>query len=161
MPPAPRKRDSVGAPVECEIRLVDDDGRVVERGEVGELQVRGPQVFDGYVDDPGLNATAFVDGWFRMGDLARIDEGGEVHVVGRANEVINRGGDKISPAEVDAALLSLSGVADAATFGIAHPRLGQEVVAAVVRRPGAAVTADEVQARVAEEFRQLAPRKIA
>ena len=161
LPPAPRKRGSVGPPVECEIRLVDDDGRVVERGEVGELQVRGPQVFDGYIDDPGLNATAFVDGWFRMGDLARIDEDGEVHVVGRANEVINRGGDKISPAEVDAILLSLSGVADAAAFGIAHPRLGQEVVAAVVRRPGAAVTADEVQACVRMRLgARCAPRRV-
>lgn len=148
LPPAPRKRGSVGKPVACEIRLVGDDGQVVERGEVGEVQVRGPQLFDGYVDDPALDAEAFVDGWFRMGDLARIDEEGEVHLVGRSNEVINRGGDKISPAEVDAALLSLPGVADAAAFAVAHPRLGQEVVAAVVRRPGAAVTADEVQAHV-------------
>ena len=159
--PAPRKRDSVGTPVECEIRLIGDDGRVVGRGEVGELQVRGPQIFDGYFDDPELNAAAFEDGWFRMGDLARIDEDGEVRLVGRANEVINRGGDKVSPAEVDAVMLSLSGVADAAAFGIAHSRLGQEVVAAVVRRPGATVTAEAVQAHVRTRLgARCAPRRV-
>jgi len=161
LPPAPRKRDSVGTPVECEIRLVGDDGRVVGPGEVGELQVLGPQLFDGYVDDPGLNAAAFVDGWFRTGDLAIIDEDGEVRLVGRANEVINRGGDKISPAEVDAVLMTLSGVAEAAAFGIAHPRLGHEVVAAVVRRRGSAVTADEVRAQVRTRLgARCAPRRV-
>jgi len=161
LPPAPRKRDSVGTPVECEVRLVGDDGRVVERGAVGELQVRGPQIFDGYVDDPELNAAAFVDGWFRMGDLARIDEDGEIHLVGRANEVINRGGEKISPVEIDAALRSLSGVADAAAFGVEHPRLGQEVVAAVVRRPGATLTEDEVQGHVRARLgARSAPRRV-
>ena len=161
LPPAPRKRGSVGTPVACEVRLVGEDGRVVPPGAVGELQVRGPQVFDGYVDDPGLSAAAFVDGWFRMGDLARIDEDGEIFLVGRANEVVNRGGEKISPVEVDAALRSLPGVADVAAFGVPHARLGQEVVAAVVREPGSDLTAQAVQAHAREHLgARFAPRHV-
>ncbi len=161
LPPAPRKRGSVGTPVACEVRLVGDDGRVVPPGAVGELQVRGPQVFDGYLDDPELNAATFVDGWYRMGDLARVDEDGDIFLVGRVSEVVNRGGDKISPAEIDASLKSLPGVADVAAFAVPHPRLGQEVVAAVVRAPGSALTAQAVQAHVREHLgTRFAPRHV-
>jgi len=133
----PRKRGSVGRALDTEIRLVDGDGRVVGTGEAGEIQVRGPQVFDGYVDDDALGAASFVDGWFRMGDLARFDADGDLYVVGRVKDVINRGGDKIAPLEIDEVLRSLPGVADAAAFGVPHARLGEEVVAAVVPRDDA------------------------
>ncbi|CAG0966676.1 HIP---CoA ligase [Burkholderiales bacterium] len=161
LPPAPRVRGSVGAPLGCEVRLVDDGGRVVGAGEVGEIQVRGPQVFDGYVDDPELDARTFVEGWFRLGDLARFDARGELHVVGRAKEVINRGGEKISPVEIDDALRAVDGVADAAAFAIAHPRLGEEVVAAVVLRPGADADAERIAGAVRERLgARRAPRRI-
>ena len=133
----PRKRGSVGRVLDSELRLVDGDGRVVGAGKVGEVQVRGPQLFDGYVDDDALNAASFVDGWFRLGDLARLDADGDLYLVGRVKEVINRGGDKIAPLEIDDALKRLPGVVDAAAFGVPHARLGEEVVAAVVMRDGA------------------------
>jgi len=148
LPPAPRSRGSVGLPLGCEIRLADAEGRVVAPGDSGEIQVRGPQVFAGYIEDPALNARAFVDGWFRMGDLGRLDAAGEIHLVGRITEIVNRGGDKISPAEVDAALRAVPGVADAASFGIPHPRLGEELVAAIVRAPSSALLAESVTAHV-------------
>ena len=148
LPPAPRTPGSVGDPVACEVRLVGADGRAAVPGEIGELQVRGPQVFDGYVDDAALDAASFVDGWFRLGDLARVDGRGDYTIVGRTSELINRGGEKLAPLEIDAALRSIAGVADAAAFGVPHPRLGQEVVAAVVRGAGATLAAEDVQALV-------------
>lgn len=156
LPPAPRRTGSVGDPVASEVRIVGDDGREVPQGGVGELQVRGPQVFDGYLDDPALNAAAFVDGWFRTGDLARYDASGDVHLVGRATEMINRGGEKLAPLEIDAALLAIPGVADGAAFGVPHPRLGQEVVAAVVRAAGASLTDAELRSRT---HAALGPRR--
>jgi hypothetical protein len=125
------------------------------------MQVRGPQLFDGYFDDPELNAASFVDGWFRMGDLARFDADGELHLVGRVKEIINRGGDKIAPLEIDAMLRAIPGVADAAAFGIPHPRLNEEVVAAVVAQPGASLSADEILKRAREVLgANRAPRRV-
>ena len=105
--------------------------------------VRGPLVFPGYLDDPELTAASFAGDWFRTGDLGSIDDEGYVHVSGRIKEIINRGGEKISPVEIDAAIESLPGVKEAATFGIAHATLGEEVVAALVRQTDAAL--DEAQ----------------
>jgi acyl-CoA synthetase (AMP-forming)/AMP-acid ligase II len=161
LPPAPRRRGSVGPLVDCEVRLVDADGKVVPRGEIGEIQVRGPQVFDGYFAEPELDAASFVDGWFRMGDLGRFDDAGELCLAGRVKEVINRGGDKISPLEIDAVLRSLAGVADAAAFAIPHPRLGEEVVAAVVIRPEVRLDAQTVLAHARRVLgANRAPRRI-
>ncbi len=144
LPPEPRTVGSAGAPLLAEIRLLGDDGEVPPRGAAGEVLVRGPQVFDGYLDDAALDAGSRLDGWFRTGDLARFDEAGDLYVVGRVKEVINRGGEKIAPLEIDAALRAIPGVVDAAAFGIPHPTLGEEIVAAVVRGEGATVTEHEV-----------------
>jgi acyl-CoA synthetase (AMP-forming)/AMP-acid ligase II len=161
LPPATRSLGAVGPPLGCEIRLVDADGRVVNDGGSGEIEVRGPQVFDGYIDDPLQDAQAFVDGWYRMGDLGRFDAAGELHVLGRVKDVINRGGEKISPTEVDAALRSVEGIADAAAFGVAHPTLGEEIVAAVVRAPGSRIEAVQVIAKVRDRLGpQRAPRQL-
>jgi acyl-CoA synthetase (AMP-forming)/AMP-acid ligase II/acyl carrier protein len=161
LPPALRIRGSVGPLLACEVRLVDERGHAVARGEVGEVQVRGPQVFEGYIDDPALDAASFVDGWFRMGDLGRFDDAGELRLVGRVKEQINRGGDKISPAEIDAVLRVLPGIADAAAFPIPHPRLGEEVVAAVVLAPGAVASEEELLGRAREVLgANRAPRRL-
>jgi acyl-CoA synthetase (AMP-forming)/AMP-acid ligase II len=161
LPPAPRTAGGLGPPVLCEMRLVDVDGGVVAPGEVGEVQVRGPQVFDGYLDDDALNVRTRVDGWFRVGDLARFGADGELRLVGRAAEVVNRGGDKISPLEVDSALRSIAGVADAAAFGVPHPTLGEELVAAVVRaRDATLAEADVVAAAQARLGARRAPRRV-
>lgn len=161
LPPAPRSEGSVGPPLHTDVRMIDESGGEVAAGEVGEIVVRGPQVFDGYVDDDALNARAFVDGWFRTGDLGRFDAGGEVHVVGRLKDVINRGGDKISPAEIDSIILGIPGVADAACFGVPHPRLGEEVVAAVVIHATALVDERTVKRQVGERLGpRRAPRRV-
>lgn len=145
---APRTRGSVGRPVASEVRLVDGDGRDVPPGGTGEILVRSAQLCPGYLDDDELTSRAFADGWFRMGDLARFDSEGELHLVGRVKDVINRGGEKISPQEIEVALMALPEVADAAAFGVAHPRLGEEVVAAVVPATGPAPQADAILERL-------------
>lgn len=128
----------------AEIRLVNDTGRPVPPGEVGELEVRGPTVMRGYYRDAEENAAAFRDGWFRTGDLARVDDEGYVSIAGRKKDTILRGGYSVFPREVEDVLLSHPGVAEAVVVGVPDERLGQEVKAVVVPRDGARVTAEDV-----------------
>jgi len=143
---APRKKGTVGIPVErfgvpnTEVRIRSLDGGFLIAGERGEIVVRGDQVFEGYENAPELTEQAFVDGWFRTGDEGFFDEDGYLHLTGRIKEMINRGGEKVSPAEVDAALLAHPDVVEAATFPLRHPTLGEEVAAAVVQAPGSGLT---------------------
>ncbi len=137
--------ECIGRPAAgAEIRLVDGEGRPVPPGAVGEMEVRGPTVMRGYSGDPEENAAAFRDGWFRTGDLARIDEEGYVSISGRKKDTILRGGYSVFPREVEDVLLSHPGVAEAVVVGVPDERLGQEVKAVVVPRDGAHVTAEEV-----------------
>jgi len=157
LPPRRRKRGSVGLPVVNEVALLDGAGNIFPAGGPGEIVVRGPTVFRGYLDDPELNAASFIGEWFRTGDLGRIDEDGYVYVSGRIKEIINRGGEKISPVEIDLAIESLRGVKEAAAFAVPHPTLGEEMVAAVVREENAAID----EAAVVEQVRARAgPRKV-
>jgi acyl-CoA synthetase (AMP-forming)/AMP-acid ligase II/thioesterase domain-containing protein/acyl carrier protein len=139
---APRKPGKIGRPVndfgfsDSEVRIRALDGKLLPVGEHGEIVVRGPQVFGGYENAPKLNAETFVDGWFRTGDEGFFDSDGYLVLTGRIKEMINRGGEKVSPAEVDAALMAHPLVREAATFPIPHPTLGEEVAAAVVTKPG-------------------------
>jgi amino acid adenylation domain-containing protein len=161
LPPGRRKHGTVGLPFGGEVGIRDDAGRFVAPGERGEIVVRGPLVFDGYLDDPELTAAAFDGEWYRTGDEGHLDDDGYVCLTGRLNDVINRGGEKISPLAVDAAIESLPGVAEAAAFGIPHPSLGQEIVAAVVRQPGAAVEGGQIIAHVGARIGPAqAPRRI-
>ena len=143
----------------CEgLGIVDLSGRAVAAGTTGEIVTRGAHVFPGYLDDPTATAAAFLPGgWFRTGDVGYFDENGVLFLTGRLNEIINRGGEKVAPADVDAALLAHPDVAEAAAFGIPDARLGEEVAAAVVLRPGATVTARELRRSVAN---LLAPHKV-
>jgi acyl-CoA synthetase (AMP-forming)/AMP-acid ligase II/thioesterase domain-containing protein/acyl carrier protein len=156
-PPGKRKPGSVGLPAGPEVAVVDAEGRPVAPGETGEVVVRGPNVFDGYEDDPAANALAFRDGWFRTGDLGRFDEEGYLFLRGRVKELINRGGQKVSPLEVEEALLDHPAVAEAAAFPAPHPTLGEAVMAAVVPRPGPAPAERALRSHVAE---RLAPWKV-
>jgi len=157
LPPRVRKSGSVGPPAGPEIAILDPDGRLLPEGEPGEVAIRGESVFAGYESNPEANAAGFTDGWFRTGDQGSIDEDGYLFLLGRLKEIINRGGEKVSPLEVDEALLRHAAVAQAATFGIRHPRLGEEVAAAVVLRQGETTTEREVQDFVAQT---LAPFKV-
>ena len=125
--------------------MVASDHGTCAPGEIGEVHVRGATVMPGYLDNPDANRAAFVDGWFRTGDLGSIDHDGFLTLHGRAKELINRGGEKIAPAEVEAAMLRHPAVSECAAFGIAHPRLGDEVAAAVVLRTGMTASGTELK----------------
>ena len=153
-----RKPDSVGVPVAVvDVRVVGPDGHDVPVGEVGELWIRGPNVVRGYWRKPEATAAAFEDGWFRSGDIARLDDEGFVYVVDRAKDMVIRGGENVYCAEVEAALFEHPDVADAAVIGVPHQVLGEEVGAVVLLRPGSTATADDLRAHVG---RRLAAFKV-
>jgi acyl-CoA synthetase (AMP-forming)/AMP-acid ligase II/thioesterase domain-containing protein len=144
-PPGPNRPGTCGRPWPEIVKIVGEDGSKLPPGEQGEVWVRGPTLFSGYLDAPDLNRDAFVNGWFRTGDLGSLDSEGFLSLHGRLSEVINRGGEKIAPAEIDSALLCHPAVAEAAAFAVPHPRLGADVSAAVVLRPGASVTSVDLR----------------
>ncbi|HEU6440717.1 MAG TPA: AMP-binding protein [Microvirga sp.] len=135
--PGPNKPGTCGVPWPGTVVIVDDAGHPLPHGTRGEVWVRGPTVMAGYLDDPELNRHAFVEGWLRTGDLGSLDEDGFLSIHGRLSELINRGGEKVSPVEIDHALLHHPAVAEAAAFAVPHPRYGEDVAAAVALRPGA------------------------
>jgi acyl-CoA synthetase (AMP-forming)/AMP-acid ligase II len=132
LPPAVRKPGSVGIAAGPEVAIMDPDGSLVQSGQEGEIVIRGDNVTLGYANNPDANAQAFTAGWFRTGDLGIIDGEGYLTISGRLKEIINRGGEKIAPREVDDVLMEHPAVALAVTFGMPHPKLGEEVAAAVV-----------------------------
>jgi acyl-CoA synthetase (AMP-forming)/AMP-acid ligase II len=134
LPPGPRKPGSVGRGTDVAVSIMDANGRHLEQGERGEVVIQGPNVITGYENNPEANASSFVGGWFRTGDQGFLDDDGYLTLVGRIKELINRGGEKISPREIDEVLLSHPAVAEAVCFGVAHPTWGEEVAAAVVLR---------------------------
>jgi long-chain acyl-CoA synthetase len=145
-PHAERKPGSIGTPIRgVELRLVDDDGKDVDRGEVGEIAIRGENVMKGYWQREEETAKAIPDGWFRTGDLARQDDDGYYFIVDRKKEMIIRGGYNVYPREIEEALYEHPAVAEAACVGIKHPDLGEEVAAAVALKPGASAEVDELR----------------
>jgi acyl-coenzyme A synthetase/AMP-(fatty) acid ligase len=145
LPPERAPPGSVGRPTNVDIAVVDEDGVSVGADEFGEIIVRGPEIFEGYENDPAANALAFRDGWFRTGDLGRIDHAGFLFLSGRIKDVINRGGTKVAPAEVEDALALHPEVAQVAAFAVPHLTLGEDVAAAVVLRPGATVSEEALR----------------
>jgi acyl-CoA synthetase (AMP-forming)/AMP-acid ligase II len=113
---------------------MDAQGRHLRAGEAGEVVIQGPNVTRGYENNPEANAASFTDGWFRTGDQGMLDQKGYLTLVGRLKEMINRGGEKISPREIDEVLLSHPAVGEAVAFGVPHPTWGEEVAAVVVLR---------------------------
>ncbi len=150
-PHAERKPGTIGTPIRgVEMRLVDDEGRDVPEGEVGEIAIRGENVMRGYWQRPEETAKAIPDGWFRTGDLARRDADGYYAIVDRKKEMIIRGGYNVYPREIEEALYEHPAVAEAACIGVPHADLGEEVAAAVALKPGASAEVDELQAWVKE-----------
>ena len=146
-PDRERKAGSIGTPIAgVEMRAVDDSGADVPQGEVGEIAIRGHNVMKGYWGKPEATAAAIPDGWFRTGDLARIDEDGYFFIVDRKKELIIRGGYNVYPREIEEALHEHPAVAEVAVVGIPHDSLGEEVGAAVALKPGATATPDELRA---------------
>jgi acyl-CoA synthetase (AMP-forming)/AMP-acid ligase II len=159
LPPAPRKGGSVGVGVGVDIAIMDDAGTLLPQGARGEVVVRGGNVVDGYENNPEANAVAFTAGWFRTGDQGYLDEDGYLCLTGRLKELINRGGEKISPLEIDDVLLRHPAVAEALAFAVPHMTLGEEVHAAVVLR--GAVSERELREHCAQTLADFkVPRQV-
>jgi acyl-CoA synthetase (AMP-forming)/AMP-acid ligase II len=148
LPPAVRKPGTVGLPAGPEIAIMDAAGALLPRGGTGEIVIRGPNVTAGYENNPKANAEGYTDGWFRTGDQGVMDADGYISITGRLKEIINRGGEKISPREIDEIMLDHPAVEQVVCFGMPHPKLGEEVAAVVVVRQGHAVTERELQTYV-------------
>ncbi|MEH1872864.1 acyl--CoA ligase [Nostoc sp.] len=132
LPPKVRKPGTVGYGFGVEVGIMDFEGNLLSQGSLGEVVVKAPNVIDGYENNPQANATAFVNGWFRTGDQGTLDADGYLRLTGRIKELINRGGEKISPLEVDDVLLRHPAVAEALAFAVPHKSLGEDIHAAVV-----------------------------
>lgn len=156
------KPGSVGTPIRgVHMRVVDNDGREVPQGETGEIVIRGHNVMKGYWQRPEETAAAIRDGWFCTGDLGRVDQDGYFWIVGRKKDVIIRGGYNVYPREVEDVLYEHPAVADAAVIGLPDSDLGEEVGAAVVLKPGARTTADELREYVKRQVAAYKyPRKV-
>jgi oxalate---CoA ligase len=137
LPPRARKPGSVGLATGLEVAILDEADETLASGRTGEVAIRGPNVTCGYVNNPEANATAFCRGWFRTGDQGYLDGEGYLFITGRLKELINRGGEKIAPREIDEVLLAYPGVRQAVAFAVPHPSLGEDIAAAVVLKNGA------------------------
>ncbi|KDN52589.1 putative PCS60-AMP-binding protein, peroxisomal [Tilletiaria anomala UBC 951] len=151
LPPAKRKPGSVGLGQGVEVKILDQTGKEVPQGKEGEVCVRGPNVTSGYLNNPKANEESFVkspkenEGFFRTGDQGKKDEHGYIVLTGRIKELINRAGEKISPLEVDAALLAVQGVDEAVSFAVPDKTYGEKVGAAVVLKTGASITEEGIK----------------
>ena len=152
LPPQDRLPGSVGIAAGPEISIMDEAGTRQPPGSIGEIVIRGPNVTAGYLNNPDANAAAFSNGWFRTGDQGILDENGYLRLTDRLKEIINRGGEKISPREVDEVILDHPDIAQAVTFSIPHDKLGEDVAAAVVLKEGANLEQKELQTFVAERL---------
>ncbi|MGD9851482.1 MAG: AMP-binding protein [Nitrospirales bacterium] len=161
LPPGVRKPGAVGLPAGPALTILSAEGTELPRGEVGEVAIQGPNVMTGYRQNPAANAQAFTQGWFRTGDQGYLDPEGYLFLTGRLKELINRGGEKIAPVEIDQALLTHPAVQQAVTFALPHPTLGEEVAAAIVLHETATVSENELRewlSRRVTDFK--VPRKI-
>ena len=157
LPPGKRVAGSVGRAAGSEVALMDAAGRLVARGERGEIVIRGANVTAGYQANDDANALAFTNGWFRTGDEGVLDDDGYLRITGRLKEMINRGGEKVTPREVDEALVDHPHVSQAVAFAMPHPTLGEDLAVAVVLADDTSVTEDELRAFC---FERLAAFKV-
>ncbi len=161
LPPGEAKIRSVGLPTGIDLAILDEVGRPQPPGTRGEVSIKGPTVIDGYENNLDADEAAFTDGWFRTGDEGYLDGDGYLFLTGRLKEQINRGGEKISPLEVDEVLLRHESVAQAVTFAMPHDKLGEEVAAAVVVAGGVDVTTAELRDHVSRSLAAFkVPRRI-
>ena len=161
LPPAKRIPGSVGIAAGPEVAIMDTGGMLLKAGETGEIVIRGDNVTAGYENNPKANTEAFTNGWFRTGDQGLLDADGYLTLTGRLKEIINRGGEKISPREVDEVLMDHPAVAQVVTFAMPHDKLGEEVAAAVVLREGHQLTERELRDFAASKLADFkVPKKI-
>ncbi|BFZ61750.1 hypothetical protein YB2330_002825 [Saitoella coloradoensis] len=161
LPPGKRKPGTVGVGQGVEVVILDDSGNKLPQGKEGEISIKGENVTKGYLNNPSANASAFTNGYFRTGDQGKLDEDGYVVITGRIKELINRGGEKISPIEVDNALSGHPALSEAVSFAVPDEMYGQEVHAAVVFKDGQKASEKELKDFVGEKLSKFKiPKKI-
>jgi acyl-CoA synthetase (AMP-forming)/AMP-acid ligase II len=161
LPPASRKPGSVGIAAGPEVAIMDERGALLDTGDVGEIVIRGPNVTPGYQNNPEANDAAFTHGWFRTGDQGYLDAANYLRLTGRLKEIINRGGEKISPREVDEVLLDHPAVAQVVTFAVPHAKLGEDVAAAIVLNENTQATEQDIRKFASEHLADMkVPRTI-
>ncbi|MFC1717014.1 AMP-binding protein [Candidatus Poribacteria bacterium] len=161
LPPDKRKAGSVGPAAGPEVAIMDEEGRLLPQRETGEIVIRGANVMQGYENNPEANESAFTNGWFRTGDQGHLDAHNYLFITGRLKEIINRGGEKISPREIDEVLMEHPLVIQVVTFAMPHARLGEDIAAAVVLRENRITTENRLQEFVAERLAAFkTPRRI-
>jgi acyl-CoA synthetase (AMP-forming)/AMP-acid ligase II len=161
LPPRARKPGSVGIGAGPEIAIMDEAGTLLGAGDIGEVVIRGENVSKGYENNPSANASTFTKGWFRTGDQGVLDAEGYLRLTGRLKEIINRGGEKISPREVDDVLMTHPAIAQAVAFAMPHDKLGEDVAAAIVLKEGSSASEAEIRAFAAERLADFkVPRKV-
>jgi len=153
LPPDIRKPGTVGVAAGPDVAIMaETNGALLSTGDIGEIVIRGANVTSGYANNPSANAEAFTDGWFRTGDQGTMDADGYISITGRLKEIINRGGEKISPREVDEILMDHPAVQQVVTFAVPHAKLGEEVAAAVVLRDGETASDRDLREFAAERL---------
>jgi acyl carrier protein len=157
LPPRQRKPGSVGPAAGTEIAILNEAGEILGSERTGEVAIRGPNVTRGYSYNPTANALSFCSGWFRTGDQGYLDKDGYLFITGRLKELINRGGEKIAPRDIDEVLLAYPGVQQAVAFALPHRSLGEDIAAAVVLKKN--ITASEAELRQFA-FGRLPPFKV-
>lgn len=162
LPPGKRKPGTVGLGQGVEVRILDDNGKERPQGAEGEICIRGDNVTKGYLNNPSANASSFTaDGFFRTGDQGKKDEDGYVIITGRIKELINKGGEKISPIELDNVLTRHGAVSEAVSFAIPDELYGQDIGVAVVVKPGQSLGQDELRRWVADKLAKFkVPKKV-
>jgi long-chain acyl-CoA synthetase len=161
-PDRERKPGTIGTPISgVEMRIVDENGNELPRGETGEIAIRGHNVMKGYWRRPEATAAAIRDGWFSTGDIGRVDEDGYFSIVDRKKDLIIRGGYNVYPREIEEVMHEHPAVAEVAVIGLPHPDLGEEIGAAVALKPDATATADELRDHVKRQVAAYKyPRKV-
>jgi long-chain acyl-CoA synthetase len=153
----PAKPGSIGRPIpEFSARIVDEKGRELAPGEIGELLIKGPAVMKGYLNRPEASEEAIKDGWLHTGDIARMDDDGYIYIVDRKKDLVIRGGYNVYPREIEEVIYQIPEVSEAAVYGVPHPDLGEEIAAVVLPKEGASIDPEEIKAFVKE---RVAPYK--
>ena len=161
LPPALRKPGTVGVAAGPRVAIMDEQGKLLDVGQTGEIVIQGANVTKGYENNPKANAENFTKGWFRTGDQGTIDADGYVTITGRLKEIINRGGEKISPREVDEILMEHPAILQVVTFAIPHEKLGEEVGVVVVLREGKSADEKDIRSFAAQKLADFkVPKKI-
>ena len=162
LPPGKRKPGSVGVGQGVEVKILDEAGKELAQGAEGEICIRGENVTKGYLNNEAANKSSFTkEGFFRTGDQGKLDEDGHVVITGRIKELINKGGEKISPIELDNVLTRHPAVSEAVSFAIEDEMYGQDIGVAVVLKAGKTLKEDELRGWVAEKLAKFkTPKKV-